>query len=204
MRLTTPFSNFIEWRGRKIRLNLAYDTVLMVYEVWQDGLFTDADKVELCLRVLVRGWRSKRLVRACKWQERGEILAAIFREHINTENQTSASRERVFDFAQDAEYIYASFMLDYGIDLIEEQGRLDWRKFIALFSGLSERTKMREVISIRSRKLPKPTKYNADEIAALKEAKAFYALKAPFAEKEANFEQGLAQLFNILKARATQ
>lgn len=204
MRLTTPFYNFIVWSGRKIRLNLSYDTVLMVYEIWQDGLFTDADKVELCLNILCRGWRSKRLVRACKWQERGEILAAIFQEHINTQKQNSASREQVFDFAQDAEYIYASFMLDYGIDLIAEQGRLDWRKFIALFSGLSERTKMREIISIRSRKIPSPTKYNADEIAALKEAKAFYALKSPFSDKEANFEQGLTQLFNILKARATQ
>lgn len=204
MRLTTPLVSFIEWSGRKIKLNLAYDTVLMVYEVWQDGLFTDADKVELCLSMLVRGWRSKRHVRACKWQERGEILAAIFREHINTGKQDEKSREPVFDFTQDAEYIYSSFMLDYGVDLIAQQGRLDWRKFIAMFSGLSERTKMREVISIRSRKLPAPNKHNADEITALKEAKAFYALKSPFADKEANFEQGLAQLFNILKARATQ
>ncbi len=204
MRLTTPLASYVEWRGRKLKLDLAYDNILTVYEVWQDGLFTEADKVEICLGMLICGMCSKRFVRACKWQEKGDILAAIFREHINTQNQATKTEKRTFDFTQDAEYIFASFMMDYGIDLLAEQGRLDWRKFIALFSGLSDRTKMREVISIRTRKIPQATKYNADEITALKEAKAYYALKTTFTEREANFGDGLMQLFNILKARAKQ
>lgn len=203
MKLTTPLSSSIVWDGRRIPLNLSYDTVLMVYEVWQDGAFTDADKVDICLGLLVTGWRGNRLIEACKWRERVDMLSSIFREHINTEQKTGAKKERTFDFTQDAEYIFASFFMDYGIDLIQEQGRLDWRKFIALFSGLSDKTKMREVIAVRSRPMPKPTQHNAAEITALKEAKEYYALKTPFTEKEENFCDGLSQLFKILKARAT-
>jgi len=110
--------------------------------------------------------------------------------------------EKVFDFNQDADYIFASFFMDYGIDLVEEKGKLDWRKFISLFSGLSDRTKIREVMSIRSREIPTPTKHNKEQIEALLKAKSYYALEMTEEEKEEKFQQGLDKLARTLEQRA--
>ena len=54
--------------------------------------------------------------------------------------------ERVVDFAQDADLIFAAFMEQYGIDLTEAD--LHWHKFLALFRGLHG-TKMNEVMGYR-------------------------------------------------------
>ncbi len=41
-------------------------------------------------------------------------------------------------------------MQAYNIDLIEEQGKLHWKKFNALLSGLPDGTKFVEVMKIRA------------------------------------------------------
>ena len=40
-------------------------------------------------------------------------------------------------------------MQAYGIDLIEQQGKLHWRKFKALLSGLPENTQFKRIVSVR-------------------------------------------------------
>lgn len=52
----------------------------------------------------------------------------------------------VLDYEQDAELIFAAFLEQYGIDLIEEN--LHWWKFKALLSGLHG-TKLNEVMGYR-------------------------------------------------------
>ena len=47
------------------------------------------------------------------------------------------SKEIHFDYVLDADYIYAAFMSQYGIDLIEIE-ELHWHKFLALFKGLKD------------------------------------------------------------------
>ena len=91
--------------------------------------------------------------------------------------------------------------MDYGIDLTEQYNKLHWQKFVALFQGLSERTKMREVMSIRSKPVPKPDKYNQEYIRSLMELKAYYALDISQYERERNFQAGLKNLFETLKAQ---
>lgn len=50
------------------------------------------------------------------------------------------------DYFIDADYIFAAFMEQYGIDLVESG--LHWHKFLALFKGLHE-TKLNEIIGYR-------------------------------------------------------
>ena len=47
------------------------------------------------------------------------------------------SRDIAFDFELDADYIYAAFMSQYGIDLVDIE-YLHWYKFLALFKGLKD------------------------------------------------------------------
>ena len=200
MKLSEPLINYIRWKGYKLKLNLSFDTILTIYEVWQDRGLLDTDKLTLTMDMLIK---NRRVLKRIPLTEQNKLLIYIFKTFINTGNKAQQKKaEPTYDFIQDASFIFASFFMDYGIDLIKAQGRLDWRKFIALFSGLSDNTQMREIMSIRARPLPKPTKYNAEEIRALKEAKQYYALNFSFSEREENLQSGLDNLFASLKARA--
>ena len=66
----------------------------------------------------------------------------------------SEDDKKAFDLAQDAEFIYASFMHTYQIDLFEQQGKLHWKKFKALLNGLSEDSIFSRVVGIRTAELP--------------------------------------------------
>src|SRR5699024_9851159 len=71
-------------------------------------------------------------------------------------NPMPSNNEEVnYSLKEDAEYIYASFMSDYGIDLIEQQGKLHWYKFKALLGGLTDGSKFVKVLEIREMELPK-------------------------------------------------
>lgn len=59
--------------------------------------------------------------------------------------------EIVIDYEIDAPYIYAAFLEQYGIDLIDT--RLHWHKFLALLHGLHD-TELNRIIGCR---LWKPT-----------------------------------------------
>lgn len=58
------------------------------------------------------------------------------------------SSNKAFDNIEDGEYIYASFMQAYHIDLIDTD--MHWHKFKALFTSLPETTKMSAIMSYRS------------------------------------------------------
>ena len=104
----------------------------------------------------------------------------------------------ILDFEEDGEYIYASFMQDYGVDLIDMQGKLSWRKFIVLFDGLSEDTKIKRVMKIRSMELPAFTGKNQKQIQDILELKSYYALPV----RGGGEQHGLDSLFSALEGMA--
>lgn len=181
------------FKGREYKLNLSFNNVLNVFDLFKDKSLMDYEKYEFA-SVMLSDDNKKMPVAA---------LNTIFEEYIsmsrNSENRTGL---KTFDFEQDSIYIYSSFMADYSIDLFEQQNKMHWWKFISLFQGLSDRTKMHEVLSIRQREIPEPNKYNSQEIRRLHELKAYYALDISQEEREENFRNGIKNLADTLKARA--
>lgn len=191
--ISKPLTDFVVYNGRKIKLNVSFDTVLKMYDIFKDGILLEQEKTQFALSLLIKGRKVPDI----------KILDIIFKEQIETfQRQSSKNQLRVVDFKQDSSYIYSSFLMDYGIDLVEQQGKLHWQKFISLFQGLSEKTKIREVMSVRARPLPKPDKHNQDYIRNLTELKQYYALEISQEERERNFQEGLKRLAETLKARA--
>jgi hypothetical protein len=188
--------------GRRLHLNLAFDVVLRVTDLQSDEQEMDINKIDVGLQLLVCNYKT---IRDLSITQKQTILNTIFDKFIDMHLKPwTGDGKRTTDFQQDAIYIYSAFMMDYGIDLYREQGRLDWRKFIALFLGLSAKTKIREIQAIRASKVPAPTKYNADEIRALREQKQYYALELTKEEAQNNVQQGLARLFGALVTKATK
>lgn len=65
-------------------------------------------------------------------------------------NYTDGSSDPILDYLIDSEYIYASFMAEYGIDLISAD--LHWHQFKALLIGLPDESKIKEIMGMRSYK----------------------------------------------------
>ena len=65
--------------------------------------------------------------------------------------------DSIFDYVYDYKYIYPSFMAEYNIDL-ERNDKLTWFEFKSLFMGLSDKSRIKQVIHIRTMKMPSLTK----------------------------------------------
>lgn len=195
--LTDSVGGAVRYHGKCYRTVCSFDTVLEVQRMYHDTRLSDYDKVRLALNMLSRERFKVWLLKP--WQK-AELLDCIVREQIELPKrpQVGKVKTKTFDFKEDSDYIYASFMQAYGIDLVECQGRLHWKKFIALFQGLPENTKIREVMRIRGMEQPKPTKHNQKEIQELMELKAYYAL----GYREENGKEGLDRLFVALEGMA--
>ncbi len=172
------------------RIDLRYITVLNAFEIMHNSDLMDAEKMAFVSAMLFPGKRTPPI----------ETVKLLFERYIST-GKRGGGKTKSFDFLQDGIYIYSSFLMDYGVDLFSCPD-LHWMRFISMFHGLSDRTKMREVMAIRQRKIPEQTSHNADQIAALMEAKAYYALEVSQEEREQNFRDSLSKLAAALKARA--
>lgn len=180
---------------KEFRLNLAFDAVLYTQKLFSEEL-SDMEKIETALAIVVI---NRHRLRKLSPRQKSDLLTDIYHNFIIVPQKTPTSNnKKLFDFEEDGEYIYSSFLMDYGIDLVDMQGKLHWKKFMALFRGLSDKTKIKEIMGIRGREIPEPTKYNQKEIKSLMELKAYYALGV----EEENYQEGLGALFNTLERMA--
>lgn len=152
----------IEGEEQIFPLLLSFDRVLKLFEMWGDEEIPEIMRPLLALKILT-GVSFENLT----VDEAMEIVRAVFEEHIQTRKvddeveydlagnviKTTSANEphkRLYNLKYDGDYVFASFMQAYRIDLIEEIGRLHWKKFNALLVGLPEGTKFVEVLKIRS------------------------------------------------------
>nr|DAD86074.1 MAG TPA: hypothetical protein [Siphoviridae sp. ctGyV19] len=193
--LTEPIEDIVRIGRRKYCINAAFDVVLDVQRLYREEL---PDMIKLNQALKMFGVLKPEKITL---QTRTELLNDIYKNCVNTKQRLSVKQQLpVFDFEEDAEYIYASFMLDYGIDLINVQGQLHWKKFIALFQGLSESTKIREVMKIRSMEVPRYDGHNQKQIQEIQELKSYYALPV----RGGGGQQGLDALFTALESQAVR
>jgi hypothetical protein len=76
-----------------------------------------------------------------------------------------------------------------GIDLLKD--KIHIIQFLELLADLPSDTALMRTVEIRQRPLPKPTKHNAEQIAALQKAKARVAIKITEEERRELFAQSL-------------
>ena len=160
-------------------LDLSFDNILKMFEMMRDDDIPEYIKPHFAIRMLIskslEGTTREEKAAAFNndfenfsVEEMSEVFKSVFEEHISLSDvednhveydlagnpmKTSASddtkQKAPYDIRFDGDYIYSSFLQAYGIDLFDVQGKLHWRKFNALLSGLPEGTKLMEVIKIR-------------------------------------------------------
>lgn len=102
--------------------------------------------------------------------------------------------QKVTDFVQDAGMIRAAFRQAYGIDLYRD--KLHWIEFSELLNAIPQGSRYTEVIGIRARPIPAPTKWNAEERKWLINAKADVAIRLSEKEQAKKYAEDVAKVFN--------
>jgi hypothetical protein len=182
--LTTRRDDVIKWHGVDIELNLAFDNVLLLFDLFDNKDVSPYMKYDIAIEMLVV---NHAILKQLNGDRIFELIKDILKEKLNIDLDKKApelSEEDAndpfkipiptYDFTEDAEYIYASFLIDYNMDLFEQQGKLSWYKFLALFKNLSDETPMGKALHYRSCEMPK----DADERKRIRNLKEKYMLKS--------------------------
>lgn len=111
----------------------------------------------------------------------------------NRVKSKGTENRRTFSFSADWEYIYASFLSEYGIDLLAEN--LHWQQFMALLKGLPENSRFMKLIFYRT--VNPEDAQDSSRRKYLRRMKRLCALpdNRSDAEKQSDLADKLSQLF---------
>lgn len=174
---------------RRYRVDLDFRRVLQMLDILARDDLTPEARDYLALRCVMR--RPPRDAHAGVEALRALLFPAA---------RPSADKQKITDFEQDADLIRAAFLQVYGLNLYRD--RLHWLEFSALLAGLPEGSRYSEVIGIRVRPMPAPTKWNAAERSWLAKAKAEFAVRMNEKETAQSLESGLRSVAMSLLALA--
>lgn len=204
--LTNGLEHSIVIGNRIVEVDFTFDVVLKWYELLEDNSINDIEKTLIGFKMFI-GETSKydeeEVVEAMQ-----SISAYLSQSAYGNFNDEEIEPEfevepepptKYYSYTKDAEAIYASFLFDYNIDLVDAQGVMHWDKFKALFNNLSEKSPFQRIINIRQ---TDPNEYKDDPKAMQKiiEAQEFYRL-----EDEQNvqaLDMQMSSMFDILKNQA--
>ena len=192
MRISDRIPTHVTVSGRRYRIDIDFRNVLRMNEVMARDDLTDEARDWLALRCVMRRPPRDRARQI-------EALKAL-RELLFPPARHAGDDKKLTDLDQDAELIFAAFLQEYGVNLWRD--RLSWPEFTALLAGIAEGTRYADVISIRARPMPKPTKWNAEEREWLMKAKTVHALTMSEQEQADNYSRSVKALFDGLLGMA--
>lgn len=180
MRLQDRLPEGVTVDGRFYKLDFDFRNVLrMMEELARDDLMPEARRYN-AIKCLTKHPRNV-----------DRVLDAV-RELLFSE-KPKRNGQKITDFEQDAGMIRAAFRQSYGIDLYRD--KLHWIEFSELLNAIPEGNRYSEVLGIRARPIPSPTKYNVEERKWLIKAKADVALKISEKDQEKKYQEDVSKIF---------
>lgn len=189
MKLYETLPDNVTVHGKKIKCDFDFRNVLRMLDTLDREDLTPDARQFLAAKCITR--------RPGKYP-RDIVRAACLR--LFADKKSKSGQKKITDFDQDADYIRAAFLQEYGINLYRD--KLHWCEFIALVSCLPEGSRYTEILGIRTRPMPKPTKYNQEERNWLARAKAEYAVGMSEKEELRSLNSGLRSVAMSLLALA--
>ncbi|MDV8116074.1 Gp15 family bacteriophage protein [Bacillus cereus] len=192
-KLTEREYDFYTWNGVRLELNLAFDNILLLFDLFEDESINEYLKTDIALNMLVvdkvdinqLDVERKSMLLLDILKDRLDIdLRSLMKKKIEEKEEEKAPTIPTVDFVVDAERIFSSFLFDYNVDLIEQQGKMQWNKFMALFRNLSSKSPMGQALHYRTCDIPPKDKTNGDERKRIKKMKELYELPKAKAIRE--------------------
>jgi hypothetical protein len=204
--LTNRLEHNIVIGNQIIEADFTYDNVLRWYELLEDDDIDDVNKTFIGFKMFIANidnYTEEQIVEAM--QSISSYLSESTYGNFDDEEIEPTfevepeSPTKYFSYSKDAEAIYASFLYDYKIDLVDVQGEMHWDKFKALFNNLSENSPFQKIVKIRQ---TDPTEYKDDPKAmqSIIEAQEFYRLEDQHNVQALDMQ--MSSMFDMLKNQA--
>ncbi|MCB6839942.1 bacteriophage Gp15 family protein [Weissella viridescens] len=195
-----------------VHFNFAFNHVIEALNILDSSDLDDEDKINRCWDVLIKeqdytsnvGIRAKIIEEALQriqdnhsYQRRSIVTpqGEVFVPPMTDKGDDGLPK---YDFEQDAGAIYASFLMQYHIDLLNEVDKLSWFKFSTLFENLSEKTPIKKIIAIRSDDLSGYIE-DPEQLTMITEQQDYYHLEiADEIERQRELEANGGELFGNL------
>lgn len=178
----------------KYKINTDFRIGILFTLLIQDNTVTDMEKIEIALNLYYPEIPHDPLkaIEKILWFYRCGQESPSSNQQVQTE--TSAYQQAIYSFEHDAEYIYAAFLDQYGIDL-QDIEHLHWWKFRALFKGLKEDNLIVKIMGYRAIKID--DNMTDSEKKFYRRMKKIYALpdNRTQEEKERDFIDAISCLF---------
>lgn len=162
-------------QGREIAIDPDFRTVLRCMRVLTDPDVSAGDAAYLLML----------------WFFKGVFVTdafSLFASFLADGTETDGSEPPMMDCEQDADVIYASFLREYGIDLLETG--MHWVKFRALLSGLSSQSALAARMQLRDMDT---SKLKGKDKTKAEKAKRRVALRERVSAEEKAIQQELEQ-----------
>lgn len=175
--LTKEPERGIEYGGKVHPVDFSFDNVIRYYEMIDDNDLDNAQKVYGAWQIFLGTTPPDdvetvvEVIRTITDYLKETPYGNAFQVPGVEENTSNPIR--YYSFKQDAGAIYASFKAYYGIDLVDEMGRMHWDKFTVLLDGLGPDTQFKRIIEIRQKSI---AGLEGEELQNLTEAKQYYQL----------------------------
>ena len=167
----------IKYHDRLYNVDFAFDTVINYFNLIEANDLTDEDKIEGAINLFFGNTKNAPKLDDADFYEfaiKAINQAIADYPYGRQSNEVNSSKYvKYVDYSKDAGAIYAGFLQQYNIDLTKERGKLQWNQFHALFDGLSDKTQIKQIITIRQKSLSDVDK---DDLAEWQNAKAYYSL----------------------------
>lgn len=179
--LSEHIDDVIDFGGEERAIDMSFDNIINVQNLILDPEEDDYFKVVMSVTLLLDE-DFETLMENFDFDYLYETFERLL-EHIGFKNKdeeakggSDTSAERVYDYKQDAEAIYASFFHAYKFDLIKQRGQLHYFKFKALLENLPEDTAHSKIIGYRTMKVPSQKEASKDYISHVRKMKRLYRL----------------------------
>ncbi|QBO36975.1 hypothetical protein EQG49_11210 [Periweissella cryptocerci] len=186
--LSHSLDDSFEYEGVSGKVDMSFDNVILMFET------QTREDMDAYLKLIV----SLQLLVGDDYEERGQdfqvgLYQYLMDEYIN-DNKPIIDPDALrnggggkedaeqYSLTEDAEYIFASFLQAYGMDLHDQFKKLHWYKFRALLAGLPDDTKFRQVLQIRQWKPYKGV--TKEEKQQMQDLQVVYRLHVTQAEAE--------------------
>lgn len=181
--LVDDFDNRLSYGDTVLYIDMTFDNILLFIELLEDQDVGDVDKITFGLEMLVENYEAVEEEPLNRKVELFNFIVDEFLKGGGTEKKEpddETGGRNNMDFTKDADLIYASFLFDYGLDLFEARGALDWRKFVSLLRNLSDETPFKEAVKYRTMKLPSAKVYGQEYRDHVMKMKRLYSLDEGF------------------------
>lgn len=189
IKLSERLPNSVSVKGRIYKLDLDFRNVLRMIDILgRNDLLPEA-----------RDYLALKCIMKHPPKNTSDVLLSL-KPILFPETKKEPHKQKLTSFEQDADLIRGAFLQEYGINLFRD--KLHWIEFQSLLSCLPDGNRYTEVLGIRAKPIPKPTKYNSEERANLMKAKEAYRLWMTDSEREKSYSKSVQRVANSLIALA--